>query len=200
VPSPPAGASEASRQAELAELSAARQEISTQKAKIARLTGELADARAESEQRRKQIEEQARSLAALRERVSELEAKVAHVDALQARVAELEEATARMQELEFRAEELAEKLAERESLVGALQSQLVTLPPASASVNDDLKNIRGIGPKYEKGLRALGITTYRQIAEWTSADIALFAQKLKIKPERIVRDDWVGRARKLLGG
>ena len=106
----------------------------------------------------------------------------------------------RHKELEFRAEELAEKLAERESLVGTLQSQLVTLPPASASVNDDLKNIRGIGPKYERGLRALGITTYRQIAEWTSADITLFAQKLKIKPERIVRDDWVGRARKLLGG
>ncbi|HVJ19988.1 MAG TPA: hypothetical protein VM686_31455 [Polyangiaceae bacterium] len=200
MPSPPVTASTAPAQAEHAELLQVRGELAARKSEIAQLKGELAAARAESEQRRQQNEAQARDLAALRERISELENKAAHGAALRSRVAELEEATARMQELEFRAEELAEKLAERDSLVGVLQNQLVTLPPASAAVNDDLKNIRGIGPKYEKGLRSLGITTYRQIADWTTADIAIFAEKLKVKPERIVRDDWVGRARKLLGG
>jgi predicted flap endonuclease-1-like 5' DNA nuclease len=216
VPSPAAGDA-ASRPAELAELGQARQELGALKSEVAELKSErqtlqadlaaaqsklakLEAAQRESEQRRQQGDDQAEVVAGLRAQVTELEGKVAHNASLRARIAELEETTARMQELEFHAEELAERLAERDSLVGVLQSQLVTLPPASASVNDDLKNIRGVGPKYEKGLRALGITTYRQIADWTTADIELFAGKLRIKPERIVREDWVGRARKLLGG
>ncbi len=175
------------------ELNAAKVEIANLKIERRKLSDELHGARAQSDT-------QAKTLNVLRERITELEAKAGQVTALRARVAELEESTARMQELEFRIEDLTEKLAERESLVGTLQSQLVTLPPASAGAHDDLTNIKGIGPKTERALRALGITTYRQIAEWTSADIDLFAGKLKLKAERIVRDDWVGRARKLLGG
>ncbi len=187
-------------QAEHAELLHTKQELHAAKVEIANLKIERRKVSDELAGARAQLETQSKTLNILRERATELEAKVAQVSGLRARIAELEEATARMQELEFRAEDLAEKLAERESLVGTLQSQLVTLPPASAGAYDDLTNIKGIGPKYEKALRALGITTYRQIAEWTSADIDLFAGKLKVKPERIVRDDWVGRARKLLGG
>jgi predicted flap endonuclease-1-like 5' DNA nuclease len=201
VPSPPAGAADASaQQAEHAELMQARHDLMALKVDVANLKIERRKLSDELTAARSQIETQVKTLNAQRERITELEAKVAHNSALKARVVELEEATVRMQELEFKIEEMTEKLAERESLVGNLQSQLVTLPPASGSQSDDLKNIRGIGPKFEKNLRALGITTYRQIADWTPADITSFAEKLKLKPERIVREDWVGRARKLLDG
>jgi predicted flap endonuclease-1-like 5' DNA nuclease len=68
-------------------------------------------------------------------------------------------------------------------------------PPAEAS---DLKVVRGIGPKFEKALKAEGVTGLRQIAEWSEADIDAVAQKLGIRPERIRKDDWVAQAKRAL--
>lgn len=61
---------------------------------------------------------------------------------------------------------------------------------------DDLKKIYGIGPKLEKMLHGLGVFTFRQIANWTAADIEWVDRELEEFPGRIVRDDWVGGARK----
>ena len=36
------------------------------------------------------------------------------------------------------------------------------------------------------------------LAEWTEADILTFAEKLKIRADRITKDDWVGQARQLV--
>jgi predicted flap endonuclease-1-like 5' DNA nuclease len=216
VPSPPAAPVEPLRSEVLSEVMQLRQELAARQSEIAALKADrqaLRDealatrakiaelesaARGEDALRREQAELHSKTLTALRERVAELDGKAQHAAGLQRRLAELEETTAHMQELEFKVEEMAERLMERESLIGSLQSQLATLPPASA--NDDLKNIRGIGPKYEKALKALGITTYRQIAGWTEADVERIADKLSLRAERIVRDDWIGRARKLLEG
>lgn len=60
-----------------------------------------------------------------------------------------------------------------------------------------LRRIRGIGPAYERALSALGVTRVEQIARWTDADVALFAEKLKTRAERIVKDDWIGQAQAL---
>ena len=38
---------------------------------------------------------------------------------------------------------------------------------------DDLKVIKGIGPKFEGDLNSKGIYYYRQIANWTGADVKL---------------------------
>jgi predicted flap endonuclease-1-like 5' DNA nuclease len=57
-----------------------------------------------------------------------------------------------------------------------------------------LRRIRGIGPAYARVLEAVGVTRVQQVAAWTDADVRAFAEKLKIKPERIVNDDWVGQA------
>jgi NADH-quinone oxidoreductase subunit E len=63
---------------------------------------------------------------------------------------------------------------------------------------DDLKAISGIGPKLEQRLNALGIWTYRQIADWTAAEISWMDEQLSF-PGRIARDAWVKQAARLAG-
>ncbi len=69
---------------------------------------------------------------------------------------------------------------------------------AKARVADDLKAIAGIGPKLEKVLNGLGISTYEQVARLTKAEIAKLDDQLGFSG-RIERDDWLGQARKLAG-
>jgi predicted flap endonuclease-1-like 5' DNA nuclease len=59
---------------------------------------------------------------------------------------------------------------------------------------DDLKLITGIGPALEKKLRACGITTYRQLAALSDADIERVEAIIK-SFGRIRRDDWIGQAK-----
>jgi len=60
-----------------------------------------------------------------------------------------------------------------------------------------LRRIRGIGPAFQRALEQLGVTRVEQIAAWSAVDVASFAEKLKIRPDRIGKDDWVGQARQL---
>ncbi len=62
---------------------------------------------------------------------------------------------------------------------------------------DDLKAIRGIGPKIERSLYEMGITRYEQIASWTDEDVARVAARLRAFPERIRWDRWIEQARAL---
>jgi NADH-quinone oxidoreductase subunit E len=61
---------------------------------------------------------------------------------------------------------------------------------------DDLKAISGIGPKLEQVLNGMGIWSYAQIAGWTPAEVASVDDQLGFAG-RILRDDWVGQAKKL---
>lgn len=61
---------------------------------------------------------------------------------------------------------------------------------------DDLKQIKGIGPKLELKLNRLGIKNFTQIGNWTKADVENIDERLKFKG-RIQRDDWIGQAKKL---
>jgi len=63
--------------------------------------------------------------------------------------------------------------------------------------DDDLKAIRGIGPKLEGLLKDLGITSFEQIARLQPDDVAVVADALGSFPGRIERDDWVGSATRL---
>ncbi len=62
------------------------------------------------------------------------------------------------------------------------------------AVEDDLKRIRGIGPKLEQLLKSMGITSFRQIARFEAADIAVVTSALGAFPGRIERDDWISGA------
>lgn len=63
---------------------------------------------------------------------------------------------------------------------------------------DDLKRIKGIGPKLEQQCHAMGIYHFDQIAGWTADEIAWVNQNLEGFTGRVVRDDWVAQARQLL--
>jgi len=65
--------------------------------------------------------------------------------------------------------------------------------------SDDLKRIKGIGPKNEDQLNALGIFTFAQIAAWTPANVEWVEGYLSF-PGRIGREDWIGQAKQLSGG
>jgi len=66
---------------------------------------------------------------------------------------------------------------------------------------DDLKLIIGIGPVVERRLHGVGIYTYAQLAALSPADIAAAAIGISgLTSERIIKQDWVGQARKLASG
>ena len=74
-----------------------------------------------------------------------------------------------------------------------------TAPVASAkkveaSAVDNLTEINGIGPVIEKKLVAAGVTSFKQIAEWSDEDLAKFDVELSFKG-RIEREEWVKQAK-----
>jgi F-type H+-transporting ATPase subunit gamma len=62
---------------------------------------------------------------------------------------------------------------------------------------DDLEVIEGIGPVINGQLRAMGITTFAQVAAWTTADAERIGAELDF-PGRIEREQWIDQARQLL--
>ena len=73
----------------------------------------------------------------------------------------------------------------------------ISIESHSESTTDDLKLIKGVGPKLEKMLNELGITTFAQIAAWSKSDIEEISEKLGSFKDRVTRDDWVKKARQL---
>lgn len=63
---------------------------------------------------------------------------------------------------------------------------------------DDLKQIKGIGPKLEILLNEMGFYHIAQIAEWTDEDIAWLDENLEGFKGRATRDAWVPQAQELL--
>ena len=78
-------------------------------------------------------------------------------------------------------------------------AQPETLTAARAGGADDLKKIKGVGPKLEERLNELGFWHYDQIAKWTDAEIEWVDSNLKFKG-RITRDNWVDQATTLAAG
>lgn len=64
---------------------------------------------------------------------------------------------------------------------------------------DDISLIGGIGPKFQKGLAGLGVTTLAQIAAWTEADVERIEEALNAKG-RAAREEWIEQARELMAG
>ena len=62
---------------------------------------------------------------------------------------------------------------------------------------DDLKLIKGIGPKFEKDLNGKGIYYFRQIAAWKKKDVEMVDGVIDSFPGRIERDEWVKQAKGL---
>lgn len=63
---------------------------------------------------------------------------------------------------------------------------------------DDLKRIKGIGPKLEQLCNRLGFWHFDQIAAWSAEEIAWVDANLETFKGRVTRDDWVAQARALM--
>lgn len=66
-----------------------------------------------------------------------------------------------------------------------------------ADGSDNLRLLKGVGPKLAALLTQLGITRFDQIAAWTDADIGRIDPQLGNFKGRIVRDNWIEQARYL---
>lgn len=70
----------------------------------------------------------------------------------------------------------------------------VAEPAAADGDADDLRRIKGVGPKLVALLATLGVTRFAQIAAWTEADIDRIDAQLGAFTGRIRRDSWVEQA------
>jgi len=91
-----------------------------------------------------------------------------------------------------------------EAVAGGAQREVQAAQPVEAAAvdtpGDDLRRIKGLGPKLVTTLQALGITRYAQIASMTDADLDDLDTKLGAFAGRPRRDAWVEQARLLAGG
>ncbi|MXO59432.1 hypothetical protein GRI89_07745 [Altererythrobacter salegens] len=84
--------------------------------------------------------------------------------------------------------------------VVAAEAEPVHMAPPPPLAGDDLKKIKGLGPKVEKLLHEMGVTSFAQIAAWDDAEVARIDAALGAFAGRIVRDDWRTQARLLAAG
>ena len=80
----------------------------------------------------------------------------------------------------------------------AAKPEMLSAPKAGGA--DDLKQIKGVGPKLEQLLHSMGVYHFDQIAGWTAEEIAWVDENLQGFKGRVSRDDWVAQARVLAEG
>ncbi|GAA6137208.1 hypothetical protein NBRC116583_09550 [Arenicella sp. 4NH20-0111] len=86
--------------------------------------------------------------------------------------------------------EEAEPVAEAEAAV----EEAAPAAEVVASEGDKLTDINGIGPVIEGKLNAMGITTFKQIAEFSAEDVERIDGELNFKG-RIEREEWISQAK-----
>lgn len=134
-------------------------------------------------------------------RVTEARAKPHEAELAQAKRA-AEQALEQETRLRHRCDALEDELAQ---LKGAAVRQAPPEVPApvvaatGAKAADDLTLIKGIGKVLARKLHELGITSFRQLAELSTAD----ADRINVAidfPGRVEREHWIEQARTLTGG
>jgi NADH-quinone oxidoreductase subunit E len=100
--------------------------------------------------------------------------------------------------------EVPAALADLRRIAAAAAPLAASRPAAMAAARDtgpdDLKLIKGVGPKLEALLHSLGFYHFDQIAAWTEAEVAWVDEHLEGFKGRVSRDGWVAQARKLATG
>ncbi len=75
-----------------------------------------------------------------------------------------------------------------------------TLTAARNGSPDDLKLIKGVGPKMERMLHGMGFFHYDQIAAWSQSELAWVDDNLEGFKGRASRDEWIPQAKILASG
>ena len=149
-----------------------------------------------------EAEEKARAEEAAAKAKAEAEEKARAEEAAAKAKAEAEE-KARADEAAAKAKAEAEEKAGAEASTGSGGGQESGTPVFLAAPEggkaDDLKRIKGIGPKLEQTLNDLGVFHFAQIAVWTEENIEWMDDYLTFKG-RIKRDDWISQAKLLASG
>jgi len=79
-----------------------------------------------------------------------------------------------------------------------IKPQMMDAPRESGA--DDLKMIKGVGPKLEQLLHRLGVFHFDQVAKWSEDEVQWVDQNLEGFKGRVTRDDWVEQAKLLAEG
>lgn len=96
-----------------------------------------------------------------------------------------------------------EKLVEERAEIATPRPEPVKTPvgvPAAGGAPNNLRLIKGLGPKANTLLNELGITRFDQIAAWSDEDVARIDANMGSFKGRIVRDNWVEQAGYLASG
>ncbi len=113
---------------------------------------------------------------------------------------EREQLKKELSELRPRAEQLGAEVSHLRFKVKQLefenQSKSELRVPKEDEISD-LTMIQGIGPAISRKLYAMGVYSFKQISQFDKKTIDQVGKALKYFPDRIIRDDWVGQARKL---
>jgi predicted flap endonuclease-1-like 5' DNA nuclease len=96
------------------------------------------------------------------------------------------------------AQSAAVNVAETELEPAGTKPAALSAPRGGAA--DDLKQIKGVGPKLEELCHALGFYHFDQIAGWSAAEVAWVDENLKGFKGRVSRDNWVKQAKTLAAG
>ncbi len=158
--------------------------------------------RAEKDLRRQASDEHYAALGGLRTRLAEVEAErdrelARSGAALEEVSAELEQARSQLEQARAESRQARAEVEQSRSRPAVAAAPAAPVAAKFAKNVQGLRRIRGIGPAYQRVLEQLGIERVQQVAAWTEADIINFADKLKIRPDRITKDDWIGQARML---
>jgi predicted flap endonuclease-1-like 5' DNA nuclease len=98
----------------------------------------------------------------------------------------------------FMSEPVAEATAESDDAPRGTRPDL--LPAARDGGADDLKKIKGVGPKLEGSLNEIGVWHFDQIASWNADEVAWVDTNLVQFKGRCSRDEWVAQAKILAAG
>ncbi|WP_386681214.1 endonuclease [Loktanella sp. R86503] len=93
----------------------------------------------------------------------------------------------------------AQALPDAEAPAGpAIKPAMLSAPRSGGA--DNLKQIKGVGPKLEALLHEMGVYHFDQIAGWTETEVAWMDQNLKGFKGRVSRDTWIEQAQVLAAG
>jgi len=94
--------------------------------------------------------------------------------------------------------------AKKADSAGAPSAQTGAKPQALSAPRDgrpdDLKMIKGVGPKLEALLNSMGFYHFDQIASWSGSEVAWVDENLQRFTGRVSRDAWVDQAKTLAAG
>lgn len=93
----------------------------------------------------------------------------------------------------------AQALPDAEAAAGpSIKPEMLTAPRDGGA--DNLKEIKGVGPKLEALLHEMGVYHFDQIASWSETEVAWMDQNLKGFKGRVSRDTWIAQAQVLAAG